>query len=226
MKTKIIALFLAVCSIFLASCGNKGELTENGFIDPDTGIEYVQATPMGLYPLDPEEEFITVKEGERETVYYSVYFEQPSEFLCYESEGYYFLMRASTVKEPTVSEFNPIAAFIYNTSNTVKVDNFFADSEYIPEDQQDDLTVGETALCKLVADAITNGESVDVSVTKEDVQSHFYIRLLSRDYPGLYYIVSFFGYNGRYFLRDDTIHKTVYCPHDIIVRMVGSGDTV
>ncbi len=221
MKIRIIAVCLVLCTLLLVSCGNRGENTESGFVDPNTGIEYVPVTPMGLYPIDPEEEFITVKEGEADTVYYKVWFEDSSEFLCYESEGYYFLMRATEVKEPTVIEFAPIAAFIYNASNTVRIDQFFANSEYIPEDQQDDMTVGETELCRLVASSIMDGEAVSVPVTHDDIQNHFYIRLLSQEYPGLYYLVSFFGYNGRYFLRDDAMGKTVYCPNDIIVRMVG-----
>ena len=73
---------------------------------------------------------------------------------------------------------------------------------------------------------ITEGENGSVPAKAEDLDDLFYIRLLSQDYPGLYYIVSFFGYNGRYFLRDDTSHKTVYYPYDIIVRMVGSGETI
>jgi len=226
MRIKIIAICLVICTFLLASCDDRGEMTLGGFVDPNTQIEYVPVTPMGLYPVDkPESEFITVKEGEVDTVYYKVWFEETSEFLCYESAGNYFLMRSTEVDEPTVTEFEPIAAFIYNAANTVRVDNFFADSEYIPEDQRDDLTVGETALCKLVADSIMNGESVTVPVTYDDIQSHFYIRLLSQKYPGLYYLVSFFGYNGRYFLRDDAMGKTVYCPNDIIVRMVGDGQS-
>ena len=222
MRIRIIAICLVICTLLLASCGNRGEMTESGFVDPNTNIEYVSVTPMGLYPVAPEEVFITVREGEVNTEYFSVEFEDPSRFLCYESEGYYFLMRAKTVDEPNVKEFNPIAAFIYNSTNTVRIDNFFADSEYIPDAQEDDMTVGETALCKLIADSIINGEAVDVPVQYDDIQSHFYFRLLSQDYPGLYYIVSFFGYNGRYFLRDDAMGKTVYCPNDLIIRMVGS----
>ena len=222
MRIRIIAIALVVCILLLGSCGHRGEMTDVGFTDPETGIEYVSVTPMGLYPIAPEEVFITVREGKADTEYFKVEFEDTSRFLCYESEGYYFLMRAKTVDEPNVKEFNPIAAFIYNSTNTIRVDNFFADSEYIPDEQEDDMTVGETALCKLIADAVIDGEAVDVPVQYDNIQSHFYFHLLSQDYPGLYYIVSFFGYNGRYFLRDDAMGKTVYCPNDLIIRMVGS----
>lgn len=217
---RFIAFLLVVSSLLLVSC-NGGEPTENGFIDPDTGIEYVDVTPMGLYPVDPGEEFITVSVDGEETVYHEVWFEEPSRFLCYEVEGYYFLMRASDVKEPDLREFNPIAASIYSKNNTVKFDNLFADPEYLPEENRDEETYGETALVKQIQDAIMDGESVEVNIKAEDIGTHFYLHMLSADYPGLYYIVSFFSYNGRYFLRDDAMNKTVYCPRDVIIRMVG-----
>lgn len=217
---RFIAFLLVVSSLLLVSC-NGGEPTENGFIDPDTGIEYVDVTPMGLYPVDPGEEFITVSVDGEETVYHEVWFENPSRFLCYEVEGYYFLMRASDVKEPDLREFNPIAASIYSKNNTVKFDNLFADPEYLPEENRDEETYGETALVKQIQDAIMDGESVEVNIKAEDIGTHFYLHMLSADYPGLYYIISFFSYNGRYFLRDDAMNKTVYCPRDVIIRMVG-----
>ena len=217
---RFIAFLLVVSSLLLVSC-NGGEPTENGFIDPDTGIEYVDVTPMGLYPVDPGEEFITVSVDGEETVYHEVWFEDPSRFLCYEVEGYYFLMRASDVKEPDLREFDPIAASIYSKNNTVKFDNLFADPEYLPEENRDEETYGETALVKQIQDAIMDGESVEVNIKAEDIGTHFYLHMLSADYPGLYYIVSFFSYNGRYFLRDDAMNKTVYCPRDVIIRMVG-----
>lgn len=217
---RFIAFLLVVSSLLLVSC-NGGEPTENGFIDPDTGIEYVDVTPMGLYPVDPGEEFITVSVDGEETVYHEVWFEDPSRFLCYEVEGYYFLMRASDVKEPDLREFNPIAASIYSKNNTVKFDNLFADPEYLPEENRDEETYGETALVKQIQDAIMDGESVEVNIKAEDIGTHFYLHMLSADYPGLYYIISFFSYNGRYFLRDDAMNKTVYCPRDVIIRMVG-----
>lgn len=217
---RFIAFLLVVSSLLLVSC-NGGEPTENGFIDPDTGIEYVDVTPMGLYPVDPGEEFITVSVDGEKTVYHEVWFEEPSRFLCYEVEGYYFLMRASNVKEPDLREFNPIAASIYSKNNTVKFDNLFADPEYLPEENRDEETYGETALVKQIQDAIMDGESVEVNIKAEDIGTHFYLHMLSADYPGLYYIISFFSYNGRYFLRDDAMNKTVYCPRDVVIRMVG-----
>lgn len=216
---RLFAFILVISLLLLASCGG-GEPTENGFIDPETGIEYVNVTPMGLYPVDPQEEFITVTQNGVETVYYSVYFEDTSRFLCYEVEGYYFLMRSTAVDEPTVREFEPIAASIYTGNNTSYLMSFYADPEYLPEDKQNEETVGESALCRQIADAIMDGEAVEVPVTYDTMENFYSFRLLSQKYPGLYYLVSFFSYNGRYFLRDDAMGKTVYCPRDISLRLV------
>lgn len=217
---RILALTLAVASLFLVAC-NGTEVTENGFIDTETGIEYVEVEPMGLYPVDPGEEFLTVKSGDTKTVYYEVWFEETSRFLCYEIEDNYFLVRAKTVKEPTVTEFKPIAASIYAGNNTVYIDSLYANTEYLPEDKQNENHVGESELCKLIASTIETGEAVSVPVTEDTIENHYSIRLLSKDYPGLYYLVSFFKYNGRCFLRDDRLGKTVYSPYDVNVRMVG-----
>lgn len=221
MKKRILTLALALIMLALTGCYQDGELTEEGFIDPNTDIEYVEVTPMGLYPIRPDEEYLTVDSGDDEILYYAVQFEDAKKFLCYEIESNYFLVRATTVKEPTVSEFNPIAATIYNSSNTKAIDSFYADVEYLPEDKKDELTEGETDLCKQIAKAITEGDAVELNIQYDDFDSLYYIRLLSKDYPGLYYLVSYFKYNGRCFIRDDALGKTVYCPNDVIVRMGG-----
>lgn len=216
---RISAFILALCMLLLVGCAKKGKLTDEGYLDPRSGIEYVEVTTMGLYPVDPGEEFITITKDKEKIVFNEVLYEDPSRFLCYSVEGNYFLVRATTVKEPTLSEFNPIAAAICGASNTMPFDHFFADPEYLPEDRRDELTVGETALCKQVADAIENGEAVDANAQYEDFGTLYYFHFYSSDYPGLYYIIAFFEYNGRYFLRDGAIGKTVYCPYDVIVRL-------
>lgn len=204
-----------------ASCSDgdvsDASLTQYGFIDPNTNIEYVDCTPMGLYPVDPGSEYIKV-DG---VSYYEVMLEDTKEFLCYEDSGYYFLVRAKHNPEPSITQFNPIAAQIYGSNNTTLITYFFADNKYLPEEKQELNPTEDSWLCQMVAEYISTGEAVNVPVTEDTITDLYYIRLLSQDYPGLFYLVSFFGYNGRYFLRDDSVGKTVYCPNDIIVRMVG-----
>lgn len=229
---RIIALILTLSALLLVGCGDRtAEGTEEGFVDPETGIEYVYCTPMKLYPVDPYDAeddedsepdvFITLESGETTLDFYPVWFEDTSRFLCYEEEGYYFLVHNKDVAEPTVSEFKPIAASIYNSTNTVYITSFYASNEYLPEDKQEHSSTEDSWLCEIIAEHLTTGENVDVPVTADTISEHYYIRLLSQDYPGLYYLVSFFGYNGRYFLRDSSTNTTVYCPRDVILRMVG-----
>jgi hypothetical protein len=222
MIKRIFAFLLATLSLFLVSCGRTGEPTEFGFIDGKTGIEYVDVKPMGLYAVTAGEEYLKVKLGESEQTYFQVEFEDPKKFLCFEDSGENLLVRAKDVEEPTLSTFDPIAALVYNETNTVFITNLFADAEYLPEGEKYNNPTEDSDLCRMIADQLVNGEAVtvkDSDILKNDM---FFIRLLSQKYPGLYYLVVFYGAtDGRYYLLDRANGKTVYCPNDIIVRMVG-----
>ena len=222
--TYILLFAILSCSMLLAGCG-KGKETEFGFTDPKTGIEYKYCTPMKLYPLAPNEDdgvYLTVEnENGTETDFFKVQFEDPEDFLCYKDAGFYFLAINREIEEPSVMDFNPIAAFVYGSTNITKVGNFYADDEYLPDEKKGLNPSQDSKLCKMIAEHITNSENVNVMVSAEQMTNLYYIRLLSQDYPGVYYLVSFFEYNGRYFLSDSSIDKTVYCPRDIWVRIVG-----
>ena len=222
-KFLLIMLSVILLSVSLAGCGNrKGEPTPTGFTDPNTGIEYYDVTPKGLFAVSAGEKYITVKNGETETDYYEVQFESPEKFLCYEDNGEFLLVRAKDVEEPTLATFNPVAAFIYDDSNKVFITNFFADNEYLPDELKEHNPTEDTWLCKMIVEYLVNGEEANISDSEVLRDDMFYIRLLSQKYPGLYYNVVFFGTaNGRYFLADRATGKIVYAPNDIIVRMVG-----
>ncbi len=228
---RFIAFFLAAISLLLVACGEpvkQGTVTEQGFIDPETGIEYVYCDSMKLFPIEPYDAtddednnpdvYITLDSDLETEEFYKVWFEDPERFLCYEYSGFYYLVRNKELAEPTIMEFNPIAAQVFNSTNLVFLHSFYADDEYFteeaPEHSQD------TWLCQLIAEHLTNGENVDVPVTEYNIEDLYYFHLISKDYPGIYYQVAFFGYNGRYFLRDSSANKTVYCPREIILRMV------
>lgn len=220
---KILALSLALITVFsLFGCHKKeADWTLYGFIDPETEIEYVDVAPFGLYAVNRGEEFIKVGKGDDQVTYFRVQFESAEEFLCVEDSGEYLLVRNKDIEEPTIETFNPIAASIYDGNNQVLISSFYADEKYLPEDSQSGV-VGDrdSQLCQNIAKAIVEGE--DTTVNKVSEEDRFYIRLLSKDYPGLYYMVVFFGNDaGRYFLRDRSTGKTVYCPYDVIERMVG-----
>lgn len=216
---RLTALLLCVCTLLLVGCGKRGKLTDEGYLNPKTGIEYVEVTAMKLYPVNQGEEFITVTKNDEKIVFHEVLFESTDKFLCYGIEGNYFLVRATTVTEPTLSEFSPIAAAICKSDNKIAFDHLYADPEYLPEDRRDEVTLGETALCKQIANAIDNGEAVELNAQFEDFKTFYYLHLYSADYPGLFYLISFFEYNGRHYLRDSSMGKTVYCPNDVILRL-------
>ncbi len=208
-------------TVALVSCDRNGvvdgEATPHGFKNPKTGIEYVQCAPKGLYAVNKGDEYIKV-DGE---TYFTVLHEKPEEFLCIEDSGELLLYRAKDLKEPSVSEFKPIAAQIYNSTNTVLITYFYADNKYLPDDKKEHNSSEDSALCELIAKQLTEGEAVTVNATYDTISDQYFIRLLSQDYPGLYYLVAFYGFEGRYYLVDRATNKTVFCPHDIIVRMVG-----
>ncbi len=227
--TLVFTLLLTACSIEHSKdnsednskydSNNSVQIKISDFYNPATNIHYVYCTPMKLYPNDPEKEEYLVIENEdgSETVFYGVQFEDPEEFLCYKDSGCFFLAMNADLDEPTLAKFNPIAASIYDSSNLTYIDFFWADNEYLSEGHNPS---EDTWLCRLVTEAITDGESVDISISTEEMSELCYLRMLSKDYPGLHYLISFFGYNGRYFLRDSSINKTVYCPNDVIARLV------
>lgn len=219
---RILLLFLAVLmTVALVSCDKDGvvdgEATPHGFKNPETGIEYVQVAEKGLYAVNKGNEYIKV-DGE---TYFTVLHEKPEEFLCIEDSGELLLYRAKDLKEPNVSEFKPIAGQIYNSTNTVLITYFYADNKYLPDDKKELNPTEDSYLCEMIAKQLTEGEAVTLNLTYEDLSDQYFIRLVSQEYPGLYYLVVFYGFEGRYYLYDRAAGKTVLCPHDVIVRMVG-----
>ena len=223
MKRILAFLIAAMCVVSLGGCHRKkGEWTVYGFVDKETGIEYVDVAPFGLYAVNRGEEFIKVGDGDAQVTYYEVQFESTEDFLCFEDSGEFLLVRNKEVEEPTIETFNPVAAAICDGNNQVEIARLYSDEQFIPEDIENGI-VGDhdSALCQKIAQAIVEGE--DTTVEKVSEEDRYYIRLLSKDYPGLYYMVVFFGNDaGRYFLRDRATGKTVYCPYDVIARMVGA----
>lgn len=218
MKRFICVLVVFAC-LFSAGCNRlyRAASTPDGFKDERNGKEYVLCNTLTLFAGNTGETYLQLDD----TVVYTVAFEEPERFLCIEDSGEYLLYREVSVKEPDLTDYNPIAAGVF-VGNSTFVTNFYADDEYLPEDKQGLNPSQDTSLCQSIASALTEDESVivnDADITSEDV---YFIRLYSQDFPGLYYVVIFFGdVNGRYYLRDRATDKTVVCPTDVKARMVG-----
>lgn len=223
--TFILLFSVLGASALLSSCGNKGDATEFGFYDSRNDVEYIYSPPNKLYPITPEkeEEYLTVEnEDGTSTVFYKVAFEDPRDFLCYEIEGFYFLAQNKEMEEMTIMDFNPIAASIYNETNLLSMGSFYADNEYLPDEKKEHSPTEDTWICQLIAKQILEGEAVNFVANPDNISNVYHLRMYSQDYPGVYYLITFFEYNGRHFLEDKSANKIVYCPNDVVSRLVGN----
>ena len=119
MFKRLVCFALAAAAAFsLCACTEKAKITENGFTV--RGREYVMCGDFSVYGIN---------KGEKYAVYggedvYTVEFEDPSRFLCIDDSGDLIIYRAAELPEITLQEFNAIAAFIYDSSNTRWISSF------------------------------------------------------------------------------------------------------
>ena len=222
MIKKLSALLLAaLCLAGMCSCSRRADITADGFIVPATGTEYVLCRMFSVYAVEKGGEYI--KYGNEQV--YEVEFESAKDFLCVEDSGELLVYRSASSGDISVTDFDPIAARIYDSSNTRWIASFFADDEYLEEDQRGINETQDSELCRTIARAVDEGEAVDLNYDNMAYTNRYFVRLLSQKYPGLYYVVVFFGDNdGRFYLRDRSINKTVICPRDVLSRMIGNPD--
>lgn len=225
-----LAFLLAfLCLLFSVSACNRsnahgGTQTEIGFRDDSTGIEYVNCNVFAVKPLAMGEEPYCEAGG---VPYYTVNFEEPSRFLCdYDKEsGSSFVYRNRELPDITVENFNAIAAFLYiDGVQPQRVAQLYADDEYLPEELKGLNPSQDTALVRKITDALVNGTERAVLPSEYSDEDLFYFRLLSQDYPGLYYSVCFFGdIYGRYYVQDMATFRIADAPSEITAWIVGSG---
>lgn len=224
---KFVALLLAFSGFLLSACngGEKlaeiSEYTADGFVDPNTGVEYVAARGgRTLYAVTAGEKYLTAAD----TAFYTVEFEEKSKFLCLPDNGENLLYRAKDVEEPDVVSFEPVSAGIYNSGNARKMAQLYADDEYLPDELKGRNPSQDTALCRELARAVAENEQSDCEDDEIDSSTLRFVRLYSQKYPGIYYLLAVYGDTyGRYFVRDRYLGKSVICPREISVRIYGKG---
>ena len=226
------ALLLALLCLLpsVSACHHSkvhvGTPTELGFRDDNTGVEYVNCNVVAVKPLAMGEEAYC-KAGE--IPYYAINFEDPSRFLCdFDKEsGSSIVYRNRELPDITVENFNAIAAFLYiDGIQPQRVAQLYADDEYLPEELQGQNPSQDTALVRQITDALVNGKERVVPSSDYSDEDLYYFRLLSADYPGLYYSVCFFGdLYGRYYVQDMATFRIVDAPSEITAWIVGSGGT-
>ena len=220
--TKTLCLLLA-CLLMLAGCNGPHHAVNSdlGFVDKKTGVEYVACNVLAVKPIEIGEAYC---ESDSMT-YYEIDFESPERFLCDfdEPSGSSIVYRNASLPDITIGNFNAVAAFLYLDGKTpVRVAQLYADDEYLPDELKGQNPSQDTAKVRQITDALKNGEERTVSDSDYIEDSTYYFRLLSPDYPGLYYTVCFFGDRyGRYYVEDMGTFKIVDAPADIIAWIIG-----
>lgn len=218
VKRTVVFILAVLCAFSLCACRESADVTEGGFTVASTGNEYVLCRFLSVYAVNAGDPY--VKYGSE--LVYEVQFEDPNEFLCVYDSMEYLVYRNKSLPELTVDSFAPVAAMIYDGTNTRWIASFFADDEYLPEDQRGINESQDTYVCRAIAEALTEGENVDVASDNMALSNRYFIRLTSQNYPGLFYTVFFFcDNNGVFYLRDRAINKNVVCPREVLERMIG-----
>ena len=230
MRTiRFFSLLLSLlCLTFLLSSCNRtthGTQTEFGFRDETTGIEYVACNVIAVKPLAMSEDAYCKAD---DVSYYTINFEDPSRFLCDldAASGSSIVYRNRELPDITIGNFNAIAAFLYLDGLTpVRVAQLYADDEYLPDELKGLNPSQDTALVKQVTDALVNGTERFVPSSEYSDDDLFYLRLLSADYPGLYYSVCFFtDIYGRCYVQDMATFRIADAPSELAAWIVGSGE--
>ena len=220
-KRALLAAFLAVL-LCAAGCGEslpKFTPVEDGFLDEEHDIRYISCNRLALRPLEVGKEYAT----DGTDTYYTVPFEDPKRFICDNHNGISYLFRAADVEEPTIETFHPIAADIYLEGEaSVYVGSLYCEKKYLDEELQGESNRDDSDLVYAIRDALIKDEHVEVPPDKFSGEDMFFIRLLSADYPGLYYTTVFYtDTDGVAYLMDRGSMKTVLCPQIVTARMIG-----
>lgn len=219
------ALLLLTAALLFAGCSrpDKGTATQSGFINDNTGIEYLLCNPLAVKPLALDTEKAYCVAGD--VSYYAINFEEPTSFVAdLDAEsGSSFVYRSKELPDITVESFHAIAATLYIDGLTPRaVAQLYANDEYLPPELQGQNTSQDTALVMKMTDALVNGAARTVPVSEQDENEVYYFRLLSNLYPGLYYNICFFAdIYGKYYLEDLATRKTADAPDELVVWFVG-----
>lgn len=189
---------------------------EYGFNDVETGIGYVLCG-RAVYALKVGKVYAR---DEYKNEYCEIQFEEPLRFLCDNDIDLPRVYRASGEDDITIQNFNPIAAFLYLEGETsLFIDQFIAEPQYTGRYD----VPGDSEYTYALRDAMTTEEPVlfTAPTVDEAVADYIvHIRLLSEDYPGLYYEVVFWrDFNGVNYLLDMNTNYSYLCPYKLTYRL-------
>lgn len=217
MRKSILCLALIV-AFLLSGCDNIIDLEVSGanFYDEENDILYVPCAERAVKPLHVGEEYAT----DGELTYYKIPWQEPTEFICDSVEGVSFVYRASTVEDITVKNFNPIAIRVYlEGTNSQYLTTFYCEQKYLDEEDKNVNLQDDSALVYSIRDSLINDEKVTVNA-EFSTDNMYYFRLLSQDYPGLYYSVVYLtDVNGEQYLLDRGTNEYILARDDLVARM-------
>ena len=221
---KTLAFTLVILTLVLCACtegeeplrGYEVSLTPYGFTDPETGIEYEMfSNPISVYALEKDEPLCN--DGDMQ--YYSVKWEDSTKYLC-DKDGVVY--KAVGIPDLTIDVFDPVAAFVYYGS--AYLTTLYCEEKYRdPEISYPDDTVfqDDSDLVYAIRDAILNEPETQLPLELDD-DNTFILRMLSADYPGLYYVVVFTSdAKGNCYLYDRASRKSVYAPEEVVEKFIG-----
>ena len=224
IKQRLTAVLLLCALCFLYACENVEDFqeTESGIYDEETGITYLMSN-WAVQPIKLEGVY-----GKYNKVsLYAIQFEDTANYLAdTEMEDIGFVYRNASLPDFTMETFNPVAALIYVPGATsLFVERWNAEKKYLDEEYQNvEGLRDDSEYVYAVRDAIISGEEAVLPGTNDiDHDYDYHIRLLSPDYPGLYYLIAFYrDLNGKTYLYDRGSKKTVLCPQNVLERIFGN----
>ncbi len=110
-------------------------------------------------------------------------------------------------------------AHLCSGATSLFVERWNAEKKYLDEEYQNvEGLRDDSEYVYAVRDAIISGEEAVLPGTNDiDHDYDYHIRLLSPDYPGLYYLIAFYrDLNGKTYLYDRGSKKTVLCPQNVL----------
>lgn len=218
---KIITCFVLAVILLLCGCHKSIKLQSNdlGLFDKESNIQYIVCARRAVKPLQVGAEYAT----DGENTYYKIPWEKAERFICDQIEGDSWVYRASTVEDITINNFNPISALVYlEGERSLYVSTFFCEEKYLPEEKKNEDNQDDSAIIYAIRDVLISGERVTVAINNISYEDEYFIRLMSVDYPGIYYTVVFFtDKNGEAYLRDRGTNDVVLAPDNVVLRMIG-----
>ena len=226
--TVIVVTGLILLLVFLIPrCDNEedipdphsGSMESAAIIDTESGIKYVRC-PEGIGANTLKDVYITMGSSDKTEgiSFYTIMFQDPKEFVSEAKNvlGGSYVYRSTDTEEITLKGFAPVSAGIFMGELNSAIDHFY--SKAVAEKNG---TEDGSKYTKLIENALLNSDQTTPSGELTD-ENEFYIRLYSETYPGLYYEVVFTtDENGVAYLLDMVTGKTVLCPDELTVRMIG-----